>query len=158
MSVVFVVVPVVAGSWPLISAAIIAAGAAMGYHAAKKAEANVAQELSGDLAAVRGVSLVMEDSQIVSETLIRGESFTLERDGLTATFRMDGRGQCTVHVSGEGKANHEMEAAGGELMDRVRQQFAYSKVMGELEERGFEVVGQEVDADNAIRVRVRRWN
>lgn len=156
MSVVFVVVPVVAGSWPMISAAIVAAGAAMGYAAAKRAENNLAQELGVN--ASSGVSLVMEDSQIVSETLIRGESFTLQRDGLTATFRMDGRGQCTVHVGGEGKADHELAAAGQELMDRVRQQFAYSKVMGELEERGFEVVGQEVDADNAIRVRVRRWN
>lgn len=156
MSVVFVVIPVVAGSWPMISAAIVAAGAAMGYHAAKQAEASLAREMGG--AASAGVSLVMENSQIVSETLLRGEAFTLEREGLSATFRMDGRGQCTVHVGGTGKSDRELEEAGRELMDRVRQQFAYAKVMGELEERGFEVVAQEVDVDNAIRVRVRRWN
>lgn len=157
MSVVFVVIPVVAGSWPMISAAIVAAGAAMGYRAAKQAEANLAQEM-GRVAAPAGVSLVMENSQVVSETLLRGEAFTLERDGLSATFRMDGRGQCTVHVGGAGKSDRELEEAGRELMDRVRQQFAYAKVMGELEGRGFEVVAQEVDVDNAIRVRVRRWN
>jgi hypothetical protein len=156
MSVVFVVIPVVAGSWPLISAAIVAAGAAMGYRAARQAEANLAKEIGGIASA--GVSLVMENSQVVSETLLRGEAFTLERDGLTATFRMDGRGQCTVHVGGAGKSDRELEEAGQELMARVRQQFAYAKVMGELEERGFEVVAQEVAADNAIRVRVRRWN
>ena len=156
MSVVFVVIPVVAGSWPMISAAIVAAGAAMGYRAAKQAEANMAQEMGR--AAPAGVSLVMENSQVVSETLLRGEAFTLERDGLSATFRMDGRGQCTVHVGGAGKSDRELEEAGRELMDRVRQQFAYAKVMGELEERGFEVVTQEVDVDSAIRVRVRRWN
>ena len=156
MSVVFVVIPVVAGSWPMISAAIVAAGAAMGYRAARQAEANLALEGGG--AAPAGVSLVMENSQIVSETLLRGEAFTLERDGLSATFRMDGRGQCTVHVGGAGKSDRELEEAGRELMDRVRQQFAYAKVMGELEGRGFEVVAQEVDVDNAIRVRVRRWN
>lgn len=156
MSVVFVVIPVVAGSWPMISAAIVAAGAAMGYRAAKQAEANLAQEMGR--AAPAGVSLVMENSQVVSETLLRGEAFMLERDGLSATFRMDGRGQCTVHVGGAGKSDRELEEAGRELMDRVRQQFAYAKVMGELEGRGFEVVAQEVDVDNAIRVRVRRWN
>ena len=156
MSVVFVVIPVVAGSWPMISAAIVAAGEAMGYRAAKQAEANMAQEMGR--AAPAGVSLVMENSQVVSETLLRGEAFTLERDGLSATFRMDGRGQCTVHVGGAGKSDCELEEAGRELMDRVRQQFAYAKVMGELEERGFEVVTQEVDVDSAIRVRVRRWN
>ena len=156
MSVVFVVIPVVAGSWPMISAAIVAAGAAMGYHAARQAEANLSREIGGMASA--GVSLVMENSQVVSETLLRGEAFTLERDGLTAIFRMDGRGQCTVHVGGKGKSDQELEEAGRDLMDRVRQQFAYAKVMGELEERGFEVVAQEVDVDNAIRVRVRRWN
>lgn len=140
----------------MISAAIVVAGAAMGYHAAKQAEANLAQEMGQ--AAPAGVSLVMENSQVVSETLLRGEAFTLERDGLSATFRMDGRGQCTVHVGGVGKSDRELEEAGRELMDRVRQQFAYAKVMGELEGRGFEVVAQEVDVDNAIRVRVRRWN
>ncbi len=159
MSVVFVVIPVVAGSWPLISAAIVAAGAAMGYQAARQADAGLARELGGGRAvAPAGVSLVMENSQVVSETLLRGEAFTLERGGLTATFRMDGRGQCTVHVGGAGHSDRELEEAGRDLMDRVRQQFAYAKVMGELEERGFEVIAQEVDVDNAIRVRVRRWN
>ena len=158
MSVVFVVIPVVAGSWPLISAAIVAAGAAMGYQAARQAEAGLAKEIAGGRAAPAGVSLVMENSQVVSETLLRGEAFTLERGGLTATFRMDGRGQCTVHVSGAGHSDRALEEAGRDLMDRVRQQFAYAKVMGELEERGFEVIAQEVDVDNAIRVRVRRWN
>lgn len=155
MSVVFVVAPVVAGSWPLISAAILAAGAAMGYHAVRQAEGNVAADRG--LAADTGVRLVMDDSRVVADTLLRGESFTLERDGLTAVFRLDGRGQCTVHVAGAGRSKAQLEAAGLELMDRVRQQFAYSKVMAEMEERGFEVIGQEVDADNSIRVRVRRW-
>jgi hypothetical protein len=158
MSVVFVVVPIVAGSWPIISAAIVAAGAAMGYHAVRQAEANYASGLISDIAPTAGVRLVMEDSQIVAENLMRGEAFTLQRDDLTAVFRMDGRGQCTVHVSGEGRSNQDLEAAGHELMDRVRQQYAYAKVMAEMEERGFEVIGQEVDADNAIRLRVRRWN
>jgi hypothetical protein len=51
----------------------------------------------------------------------------------------------------------ELEAAGRELMDRVRQQFAYAKVMEELEARGFDVVQEQVEATGAIRVRVRRW-
>jgi hypothetical protein len=50
----------------------------------------------------------------------------------------------------------ELEAAGREVMDRVRQQYAYAKVMSELEERGFQVVDQEVQANRSIRIRVRR--
>ncbi|BDI31699.1 hypothetical protein CCAX7_37500 [Capsulimonas corticalis] len=167
MSVVFVVAPIVAGSWPVISAAILAAGAAMGYHAAANAneqlrrqeEAGCGNLLYSEVSPVqRSVKLVMDDSEILMETLMRGESFAMEREGLTATFRVDGRGQCTVHVSGEGRSEMELQEAGYSLMDRVRQQFAYSKVMAELEERGFDVTQQEVRADQSIRIQVRRWN
>jgi hypothetical protein len=159
MSVVFVVVPVLAGGWPAISAAILAASAAMGYRAVQSLEDRVAMGVAIERAGGAGtVQLVMEDSQVVADTLARGESFTVQREGITATFRRDGRGRCTVHLSGEGKAEAELEAAGRELMDRVRQQFAYAKVMAELEARGFDVVQEQVEADQSIRIRVRRWN
>lgn len=159
MSVVFVVVPVIAAGWPIISAAILAAGAAMGYRAVSQAESQCAQDAKPDASArASGVNLVMEDSQIVAETLMRGEAFTMQNGDITATFRRDGRGQCTVHVGGANKTESELAQMGYELMDKVRQQFAYSKVMAELEERGFDVVKQEVEADNSIRIKVRRWN
>ena len=44
------------------------------------------------------------------------------------------------------------------MLRRVRQQFAYAKVMAELEARGFDVVQEQVEADQSIRIRVRRWN
>jgi hypothetical protein len=158
MSVVFVVVPVLAGGWPAISAAILAASAAMGYRAVQSLEERVALGIATERASAGTVQLVMEDSQVVADTLARGESFTVQREGITATFQRDGRGRCTVHLSGEGKANAELEEAGRELMDRVRQQFAYAKVMAELEGRGFDVVQEQVEADQSIRIRVRRWN
>ena len=167
MSVVFVVAPIVVGSWPVISAAILAAGAAMGYRAAANASEQLRRQEESASGLMlfsetdpihRSVKLVMDDSEILMETLMRGESFAMEREGLTALFRVDGRGQCTVHVSGEGKSEAELQEAGYSLMDRVRQQFAYSKVMAELEERGFDVTQQEVRADQSIRIQVRRWN
>ena len=158
MSCMFVVVPVVVGGWPLISAAIVAAGAAMGYRAVRQIE-NELESMAAigdtDLGA-RSVQLVMEDSQVIADTLMRGESFVMERGDITARFRIDGRGACTVHIEGQGKSHAALEAAGRELMDRVRQQFAYAKVMAELEERGFQVVQQEVEENQSIRIRVRR--
>jgi hypothetical protein len=158
MSVVFVVVPVVAGGWPVISAAIVAAGAAMGYRAVKRAEESgelgISEHPGGPR--TRAVDLVMENSQVVADALMRGESFTMSRGDIAATFRVDGRGACSVHVSGQNMTDAELEAAGRDLMDRVRQQFAYAKVMAELEERGFEVVREQLEADQSIRIRVRR--
>lgn len=154
MSVCFVVIPVVVGSWPLISAAIVSAGAAMGYRAVTQAERSI--EMPIDLSISSSVSLTMPDSQVVSDTLMRGESFSLERDGVIATFRVDGRGACQVHLTGTNKTDAELEKIGAELMDRVRQQYAYAKVMQQMEERGFQVTGQEVEENNTIRIRVQR--
>jgi len=114
--------------------------AAMGYQAVKGVEEALQSGTGTEVFPLtRSVQLTMEDSQVVSDTLLRGESFTMEREGVTASFRVDGRGACIVHMSGQGQSDRQLEAAGHELMDRVRQQFAYAKVMAELEERGFQV-------------------
>jgi len=157
MSVIFVVAPVVAGSWPIVSAAIIAASASLGYTAATRSESQLDALNSLYVAdAVRSIEIRMTDSQVVTDALQRGESFTVEREGVAAVFRVDGRGQCQVHLSGAGVSEMDLQSAGQELMDRVRQQFAYAQVMAELETRGFEVVHQEMEADQSIRIRVKR--
>lgn len=157
MSVIFVVAPIVAGSWPIVSAAIIAASAALGYAAATRAENRIDGFVGNNLPdAMRSLDMRMTDSQVVTDALQRGESFTVQRDGVTAVFRVDGRGQCQVHLSGVGVSEMTLQAAGQELMDKVRQQFAYSQVMAELETRGFQVVQQEMEANQSIRIRVKR--
>jgi len=159
MSVCFVVVPIVVGAWPLVSASILAGSAALGYRVVSglEQEALALLEGSASLDMQRSVQLVMEDSEVMADALIRGESITVERNGIQATFRRDGRGRCTAHVSGAGLEDQELQAAGAELMDRVRQQYAYARVMEELETRGFDVVQEQVEADQSIRVSVRRW-
>lgn len=162
MSVCLVVaVPLVLGSWPAISAAILAGGAALGYTAINKEnsvaslnQANSNQAMQQDLE--RSVQMTMSDSQVVADSLLRGESFSMERGDVQATFRVDGRGACQVHINGKNMTNAQLEAAGVELMDRVRQQFAYSKVMQEMETRGFQVQSQEVEGNQSIRIRVKR--
>lgn len=157
MSCVFVVVPVVAGTWPVISAALIAACAGLGYQSVRKLEdgLSASDSIPGGIGE-RSVALTMDDSQVVTDTLLRGESFTFARGDITATFRVDGRGACVVHVAGAGRSNAELAAEGREIMDRVRQQYAYAKVMAELEERGFSVVSQEVQPNRTISIQVRR--
>jgi hypothetical protein len=41
-------------------------------------------------------------------------------------------------------------------MNRILQQYAYQRVMEELEKRGFTVVKEEVDENQVIRIRVRK--
>lgn len=153
MSVVFVVAPLLIGEWAVLSAAIAGGAAALGYSALRErqAEETVIRQQTG-------VELLLEDGDSLASAVGRGESLTVARDGISATFRRDGRGRCTVHVDGHGRTHAELESAGRELMDRVRQQFAYTRVTEELRERGFDVVEERVEADQSIRLRVRRWS
>lgn len=157
MSVCFVVLPVMTAAWPMIAAAVAAGSAGLGYKLVSELEQEALALSAVPQSLDRGVNLVMEHSEVMADAMTRGESLAVEREGIRATFRRDGRGQCTVHLTGAGKSHEELQAAGLELMDRVRQQYAYARVMDELEQRGFDVVQEQVEADQSIRVSVRRW-
>jgi hypothetical protein len=146
--------PLVAGAWPVLSASILAAAASLGYASVRQEESSHAR--ASDYVVDSEVDITMANSEVVSDTLIRGESFSVSKGDILATFRVDGRGACQVHVSGKGHSEHELKMAGSELMDRVRQQFAYSQVMAELEQRGFQISKQEVDNKQTIRITVTR--
>lgn len=159
MSVCFMVLPMMVMAWPLMAAAASTGASGLGYKVVSELEGE-AQLLFDRGTAPRkegSVEVVMENSEVLSSAMNRGESLTVERNGIRATFRRDGRGHCTVHLTGEGHSNEQLRAAGEELMDRVRQQYAYARVMEELESRGFDVVREQVEADQSIRVSVRRW-
>lgn len=145
--------PIVAASWPILSASILSAAASLGY---AKASGETTDRAISPSEIDRSVELTMPRSEVVSDTLLRGESFSVSKEGVTAAFSVDGRGACQVHVSGKGHSEQELKAAGSELMDRVRQQFAYSQVMAELEQRGFTVAKQDVDEKKTIRITVTR--
>jgi stage V sporulation protein SpoVS len=61
-----------------------------------------------------------------------------------------------MHVSGKNKTEAELQAIGQTVMNRILQQYAYQRVMEELEKRGFTVVKEEVDENQVIRIRVRK--
>jgi hypothetical protein len=162
MSVVFTVMPLMLAAWPGMIAAIEDASSGLGYRRSESEPPWLKEQPAGPAAAIRTdrglVEIPLEDSAAVSDTLGRGESYAVTRDGITATFHRNGRGRCVVHMAGPGRRDEELEAAGRELIDRVRQQFAYARVKQELEARGFDVVQERVEADRSIRLRVRRWS
>ena len=42
-------------------------------------------------------------------------------------------------------------------MGRVTQQYAYHRIMSELKERNMTVVGEELSADQSVKIRVRNF-
>lgn len=158
MSVIFVVIPAVAAGWPAIAAAVGAACASLGYSAAKGVERSAEQALQAmaQRQAYTTIELEMANAEVVGEAMVRGQNLQFEKDGVVATFSKDARGHLSLHVGGE-RTEQELAEVGQQLMNRVRQQYAYEKVKQELTGRGFVLVDEHVDADENIRISVRRF-
>ncbi len=151
MSVVFVIVPSLAvGGWSLLAAAIAAACSALGYHVLRGERKQVTATKVDE-----SVSLTL-DAQALSDALDREESITVVQGDVTITFHKDPRGRVTMHVNGKNKTEAELRMIGQTVMNRILQQYAYQRVMQELEKRGFTVVKEEVDENQVIKIRVRR--
>lgn len=54
-----------------------------------------------------------------------------------------------------GKA--QIQQAGAEIKDTIKQKYAYEKVKRELAKKGFVIASEEVQADNTIKVVARKW-
>ena len=105
----------------------------------------------------RSVDLNIPNSQIVTGELGRDQRMSVSRDGVTVTFSRDERGKAGLCVVGTGQSVEELRAAGEELSRRVVQQYVYQRLTQEMQARGYLVVEENTDANQAIRLRVRHW-
>jgi nitrogen fixation protein FixH len=154
MGAVSILAPVVIAAWPAFSAAVVAAAASLGYQVASEAK-NQAAAAAQKLA--QPVRLEIERSEVVTDQLGRDQHMTVTRSGITVTFSRDARGRASLHVTGTGQGQEELRALGEELSQRVVQQYVYQKLMDEMRKRGFNVVEEEQNADQSIRLKVRHW-
>jgi len=155
MGAVSVLIPVVIVAWPAFSAAVVAAAASLGY-AASSGQAP-AKETKKAVQQEKGVTLEINRSEVVTDQLGRDQKISVTREGVTVTFSRDARGKAALHVVGEGQSEAALRALGEELSHRVVQKYVYQKLMDEIRARQFLVVEEEVDANNAIHMKVRHW-
>lgn len=149
MSTVCVLTPIVVGSWPAISAAVIGATSALGFSAVS------AEERAPRVSGRRSVESEVPNSEVVSETLSRGEKIRFQRDGVLIEFGIDARGKCTVCASGQGYSDAQLKRIGEEVAGRVVQQFTYHKLVSELRHRGYRITQESVEGDQSIQLQVR---
>ena len=152
MSAFVVLVPAVLGG-PAFAAAVAVAGAAMGLRV-MAAAGQFQQDLQED--AEGKVDVGLPKNYALADSIDEGESMTLEGNGFRVAFVKDGRGDCSMRVEGKGKTDAELEKLGRELLNRVAQQYAYEKITKELKKRGFNLVQEKVEADQTIRLTVRK--
>ncbi|MGE3311331.1 MAG: hypothetical protein AB7O66_15295 [Limisphaerales bacterium] len=152
MSAVCILTPVVIAAWPAFSAAVTAAATSLGYQLVAEARAETRVE------ATQQVRLEIAQSELVTNTLGRDQRLRLTRDNVTVVFSRDSRGRASVCVTGEGHTDAELQALGEELSQRVVQQYVYQRMMDEMRARGYNVVEESVDENQAIRLKVRHWD
>jgi hypothetical protein len=156
MSCVCILTPVVIAAWPAFSAAVVAAANSLGYtlvdQIIKERQSVSAQKQT------QQVNLQIANSELVTNQLGRAQQICVSRAEVTVVFSRDARGTASVCVSGEGHTEAELRALGEELSQRVVQKYVYQKVVEEIRARQFVVVEEQVDQNQAIRLKVRHWD
>lgn len=156
MSCVCILTPVVIAAWPAFSAAVAAAATSLGYSIVEEVRQSQEQQVAE--VGERKVSLEIEQSEIVTNQLGRDQQIKVTRAGVTVTFSRDARGKAAICVTGPGYSDEELRAMGEELSQRVVQKYVYQRITDEMKARQFTVVEEEVDENNAIRMKVRHWD
>jgi len=162
MSAAVVLIPVMtAVPWSAVAAAVLGAAANLGYTVAKSASdlpvSASAESLAGNDPAPKKVEVPVENTNLAVEDLSKMREFTLVKDGITVHLRRKKDGTCVVCADAAGRSKAELQAAADEVAKRLVQQLVYNKVVTELKGHDFEIVGQELDEDQRIRIRVSRW-
>ena len=157
MSCVCILTPVVIAAWPAFSAAVVAAATSLGYTIVHEGiQEN--QTASASEVGERKVNLEIEQSEIVTNQLGRDQRIRVTRGDVTVTFSRDARGKAAVCVTGPGHSDEELRAIGEQLSQRVVQKYVHSRLLEECRARQFNIVEEEVDENNAIRLKVRHWD
>ncbi len=157
MSCVCILTPVVIAAWPAFSAAVAAAATSLGYSIVEEGirQCQSSQEVENR---ERGITLEIEQSEIVTNQLGRDQQIKVTRGTVTVTFSRDARGRASICVTGPGHSDEELRALGEELSRRVVQKYVYGRLIEEIHARQFNIVEEEVDENNAIRLKVRHWD
>jgi len=157
MSAVCILTPVVIAAWPAFSAAVVAAASSLGYTIVQE---GIQQSQTSQVSETgeRRVNLEIEQSEIVTNQLGRDQRIQVQRGGVTVTFSRDARGKASICVTGPGHSDEELRTIGEELSQRVVQKYIHRRLLDEIHARQFVIVEEEVDENNAIRLKVRHWD
>jgi hypothetical protein len=150
--------PVVVAAWPAFSAMVAAAATSLGYSVVAEGVDRINQNLQEkEVSKHRQIQLEIANSELVTGQLGRDQRICVTRGGVTVTFSRDARGRAKICVTGSRQTDEALRAFGEELSQRVVQQYVYQRVMDELRAHQFTVVEEEVEGDQSIRLKVRRW-
>ncbi len=154
MGAVLVLTPVIIASWPAITAAVAGAASAMGLMVSQSVKESVKQSQS---TTEQSVEVELSESEVLAESMATDQQIVLTKGTIQLCVKRDERGRCSVCAKGIGHSEAELKQTAEEFTQKLTQCFVYNRVMGELKNKDFQVVNEEVMEDESIRIHVRRW-
>lgn len=158
MSAICVFTPMVVElAWPTLAAAITASLSAAGYRAHATRDRNASTDtVSKEHASERTLEFDSVSGQGLAEGMGEEEQLVFQKDGLTLNFRRAPDGRLRVCVSGAGRSDAELEAAGKAAMNAFLQDYVRRRVTAELKKRGY-ALEEERLPDGAVRLLARKY-
>jgi len=154
MGAVLILTPVIIGSWPVITAAVAGAAAAMGLMVSEAVK-DMQEEKESDIE--QTVEVELSESEVLSQSMTTGQEILLTKGNIELRVKRDERGRCTVCAKGVGHSEVELKKVAEEFTQKMTQCFIYDKVVRELKSKEFQIVNEEASEDESIRIHVRRW-
>lgn len=157
-----VLTPTVGWAMPLLWPVLLGTAGALGYrlYTSQADDAPLRGRLTKEMNALQVVTLPLDQvlKDVVAEEVGRDEVLRFTRDDVVLLFRRDPRGKFSVEVMGPvSRTRLDLEQLGLEFASTLVQQFAYNRVAREMELRGSNIVGEEVNENGDIVLKLRRW-
>jgi len=145
-----IVIPAAQVALPIVVSAIASAAGVLGYTAVKG---------RGGTKVSAGIEVEVDAASVdnFAGHVAAGQTMVFQRDDVTLTVVRDERGRLTVKAHSNSRSEEQLRQLAGDFCNRVAQQYAYHTLMGQLQERGFNVVDQQVEEDGTVRVKVRTY-
>ena len=154
MSAVLILTPVIIASWPAITAAVAGAAGAMGLLMSESAKTIVKEDQAQN---ENDVEVELEGSEVLAGNVASGQEIVLTKGTIELRVKRDARGRCSVCAKGKGHSETELKQIAEQFTQKLTQCFIYDKVVKELKAKDFQVINEEVDDEENIRIHVRRW-
>lgn len=160
---IFVLTPTIGWATPLVWPLVLAAAGAMGYkHLTSTADdAALRGDLNRELNSLKTAKLSLDEivRNMMADEVGREQVLRFVKGEVFLVFKRDSRGKFSIEVSGPDKmTRRELEALGYEFAQTIVQQFAYNKMAAEMERRGANIIGEEVNENGDIVLKLRRWD
>jgi hypothetical protein len=159
---IFALTPTVGWAFPLLWPVLLSTAGALGYklYTSSADDAPLRGRLTQKIKDMRIVRLSLDEvlTGIVADEVGRDQVLRFVRDDIIVVFKRDARGSFAIEVmSDSSHSPQELRALGLEFAYQLIQQFAYHRVVTEMERRGANVVNERVDEEGNIILELRRW-